>query len=316
MSNNGVSKRFIYAFIFLGITIPAFFIIAFGGIPGRIIGLVMLTLIGMVGIYEVLTTAKVSQYIALLAAMLITIYMFLPWNHFYEDLINFDKNTIIYSHGHARLIGLTDVIHMAIGNWQNWLVISIISIIPLITDEEFRESPRVMYRQIIVSLTILITCIFVKSLWVITMFDWTLIFFFLPIAIISDTFAYFGGMKFGKTWFNGAKFAPNVSPKKTWAGFAVGFVFTLVFTITAGYFMHVWKDFGEGNTEIILSVVFGILLSLITPYGDLLFSWFKRTCGKKDFSNLIPGHGGIYDRLDSMSIVIVVSSLILLFAIL
>lgn len=315
MFNNGLSKRLIFAFVILAVTIPAFLLTAYAGAPGRVIGLVMLTLIGVVGLYEVLTTAKVSQYIALMCALLLVVYMLLPWNHFYENILQFDgkHNSSLDK---SMQWGLSSLIKMAIGNWQNWLILAIIAAIPIFLDKEFQSQPKVVERQIAVTLGAVITAIFVKALWVITIFDFKLIFFFLPIAILSDTFGYFGGMKFGKTWFNGKKLAPKISPKKTWAGFVVGAFFTLIYSILMGYYLHVWQDFGGKTTEIILSIVMGFILTIITPLGDLLFSWFKRTTGKKDFSNLIPGHGGIYDRVDAMSITVVVSSLILLFGIL
>ena len=315
MSNNGLSKRLIFAFVFLAVTIPAFVLTAYAGVPGRIIGLVMLTLIGMVGLYEVLTTAKVNQYVAIMCSLLLVVYMLLPWNHFYEDLLQFNKD---HNETFAKDMqwGLAELIKVAIGNWQNWLLLAVITIIPIVLDSDFREQPKIFERQIAVTLGTLITAIFVKSLWVITIFDFKLIFFFLPIAILSDTFGYFGGMMFGKTWFNGKKLAPNISPKKTWAGFVCGAFFSLIYSILMGYYLHVWQDFGGKTTEIVLSIVLGFVLTIITPLGDLLFSWFKRTSGKKDFSNLIPGHGGIYDRVDAMSITIVVSAIILLFGIL
>lgn len=104
----------------------------------------------------------------------------------------------------------------------------------------------------------------------------------------SDSFAYFTGRLFGKH-----KMAPKISPKKTWEGFAGGVFFTLIL----GYFIE--QQFPElrGNW-----IVVGLLVSVFAPLGDLVESQLKRTFGVKDSGNIIPGHGGVLDRLDSFII--------------
>lgn len=101
----------------------------------------------------------------------------------------------------------------------------------------------------------------------------------------SDTFAFITGKFFGKH-----KMAPKISPKKTWEGFAGGVLLTLVLS----YFIeHKHPDL-RGNW-----VAVGFLVSIFAPLGDLVESQLKRSFGVKDSGNLIPGHGGILDRLDS-----------------
>ena len=104
----------------------------------------------------------------------------------------------------------------------------------------------------------------------------------------SDSFAYFTGRLFGKH-----KMAPKISPKKTWEGFVGGVIFTLVL----GYFIE--QKFPElrGNW-----IIVGFLVSVFAPIGDLVESQLKRTFGVKDSGNIIPGHGGVLDRLDSFII--------------
>ena len=113
--------------------------------------------------------------------------------------------------------------------------------------------------------------------------------FFLFILIwSSDSFAYFAGRLFGKH-----KMAPKISPKKTWEGFAGGVLLTLIL----GYFIE--SNFPElrGNWMFV-----GFLVSIFAPLGDLVESQLKRIFGVKDSGNIIPGHGGILDRLDSFII--------------
>ncbi|AGR42304.1 phosphatidate cytidylyltransferase [Spiroplasma diminutum] len=142
------------------------------------------------------------------------------------------------------------------------------------------------------------------------MFSFNTIVWIWLMIILSDSFQYLGGMRFGKT-----KLSPNISPKKTWEGALIGMgvasgtgiVFAMIFQ-----FVTPLKEFqplreimqGLGSTSVILEVIMYILLSLVFPiiglFGDLLFSWVKRQVKIKDYSNLIPGHGGALDRLDSI----------------
>jgi len=121
--------------------------------------------------------------------------------------------------------------------------------------------------------------------------------FLILIFILTDTFAYVGGMLFGKH-----KLIPEVSPNKTIEGSVIG---SLIGTVGASIFYHFLI------APISLKVVLGIIvLSIIGQIGDLIFSKLKRENGIKDFSNLIPGHGGVLDRLDS-TIAIMLGYLIL-----
>lgn len=117
----------------------------------------------------------------------------------------------------------------------------------------------------------------------------TLEIFFLFILIwSSDSFAYFTGRLFGKH-----KMAPKISPKKTWEGFAGGVVLTLLL----GFVVESYQPDLRGNWAVI-----GFLVAIFAPLGDLVESQLKRTFGVKDSGNIIPGHGGILDRLDSFII--------------
>lgn len=113
--------------------------------------------------------------------------------------------------------------------------------------------------------------------------------FFLFILIwSSDSFAYLAGRLFGKH-----KMAPKISPKKTWEGFIGGVLLTLIFS----YFIEQKFGYLRGNWMIV-----GFLVATFAPLGDLVESQLKRTFGVKDSGNIIPGHGGILDRLDSFMI--------------
>lgn len=108
----------------------------------------------------------------------------------------------------------------------------------------------------------------------------------------NDTFAYLVGKNFGKN-----KLFPSVSPKKTIEGFAGGLVFTIIGGILlAHYFIMA--------TNLYIWIVIAAIVSIFSTLGDLIESKLKRVAGIKDTGNIMPGHGGILDRLDSIIFVI------------
>lgn len=114
-------------------------------------------------------------------------------------------------------------------------------------------------------------------------------------AWMPDTFAYFAGSLFGKH-----KLIPKVSPKKTVEG-AIGAVVGAVVTFVAyGLVM----DFGfDYQVNYVVLVFLSLICGVVAQFGDLSASVIKREWGKKDFGNLIPGHGGILDRIDSLNFI-------------
>ncbi len=119
----------------------------------------------------------------------------------------------------------------------------------------------------------------------------------------SDTFAYFTGMSFGRH-----QLAPKLSPKKTVEGAVGGVIFGVVLCFIYG--MIITNSVQVDRAPMLkLSLVIGLVGSISAQIGDLFASSIKRVMGIKDFSSLIPGHGGILDRFDS---VIVTAPVVLL----
>jgi phosphatidate cytidylyltransferase len=117
----------------------------------------------------------------------------------------------------------------------------------------------------------------------------------LPLVLtwINDSGAFFFGKRFGKR-----KLMPSVSPGKTVAG-AVGAVLTCLLG-TWAYFTFLLVPYASLGLSWAGLVVFGVAISAAAQVGDLAESLLKRQAGVKDSSNLIPGHGGVLDRLDSL----------------
>lgn len=123
--------------------------------------------------------------------------------------------------------------------------------------------------------------------------DWNpnLIQFIFILTWTFDTFAYLIGIKFGKH-----KIRPSISPKKSWEGFLGGFVFTIITT----YLFHTHFKFESIEMPIIICTI----LPFTATLGDFIASHYKREAGVKDSGNIIPGHGGILDRVDAFMITI------------
>lgn len=123
--------------------------------------------------------------------------------------------------------------------------------------------------------------------------DYGSIYMFLPFvaAFSSDSGAYFAGLYMGQH-----KLAPKLSPKKTIEGSAGGFIAAIVFMLIYGIILRACGF----TVNFLVLAVYGFLCSLAGQLGDLAFSAIKRLYGIKDYSNIIPGHGGILDRFDSI----------------
>lgn len=123
--------------------------------------------------------------------------------------------------------------------------------------------------------------------------------FLVCISVLTDTFAYLGGMFFGKH-----KLMPKVSPKKTVEGAVVGLVCGSILSLVFYAFFV-----GQINFRVVL---FTFLLSICGQIGDLIFSKMKREVNIKDFSDLLPGHGGLLDRVDSFFVILYIYMLLVI----
>jgi len=112
-----------------------------------------------------------------------------------------------------------------------------------------------------------------------------LLFYLLFVISFSDIFAYFGGKRFGKSML-----APTISPKKTWEGSFFG-------VVGGGI---VGAVFGEITMSMfwLYGMLLAMVLAVVGQFGDLIESKIKRLCNVKDSGKILPGHGGILDRID------------------
>ena len=130
-----------------------------------------------------------------------------------------------------------------------------------------------------------------------------LIFILIALVAAADIGAYFCGLRWGK-----AKLAPNVSPAKSWAGFWGGL------GASTSLMMVLWWLFADQAYSLPAVLAVAIVTALASVLGDLLESMVKRQQGVKDSGQILPGHGGMMDRLDSMTAAAPVFALSLLLA--
>lgn len=115
----------------------------------------------------------------------------------------------------------------------------------------------------------------------------------------ADTFAYLVGMTYNKIRKgNAKKMCPRLSPKKTWAGAIGGVIGGVVGTIIVYFTVDKTVLSGAGINLFAVFMIVGIIASVLTEIGDLFESYIKRKVGLKDMGKILPGHGGIMDRID------------------
>lgn len=117
----------------------------------------------------------------------------------------------------------------------------------------------------------------------------------LAVAWMSDTGAYFSGKMFGKN-----KLCPEISPKKTIEGFFGGIVVCVISLVLIAFIFNNFIFASKCQINYVWIIIIGLIGSPISAFGDLCFSMIKRRCKVKDFGNLMPGHGGVLDRFDSV----------------
>lgn len=188
-----------------------------------------------------------------------------------------------------------------------WWVVSLFLVISFPSSSTFWESTGV---RIIIGVYILVpfwvAIVFMRSADIVVypgLSPLWLIFYTLFIVFAADTGAYFAGKTLGKS-----KLAPKVSPGKSWAGFWGGLISACLFALAACVQLDVPLSL------YVQLVILTAITSVFSVVGDLTESMFKRQAGIKDSSQLLPGHGGVMDRIDSLVAAFpVMTSLLLIF---
>ena len=144
-------------------------------------------------------------------------------------------------------------------------------------------------------LILLPTCL---ALYQLRAVDPVILLSFMGVIWVADSVAYFAGRAFGKH-----KLAPQISPGKTWEGVFAALGGVLIYAVIWLY----WMD--SDNKSILVLVPFLLMLTVLGIIGDLFESLLKRQAGVKDSGKILPGHGGILDRIDALTSTLPVATL-------
>ena len=168
---------------------------------------------------------------------------------------------------------------------ESYIPFAIIFIYALIIYEILFFFKNKKQRPIILFLYVFMSLISIE-IYFIYFYQKILFLYFILLICSFDTFSYVFGSLFGKK-----KIIPKISPNKTIFGFVSGLLFTLIISLVFNNFFHIFT--------FLTSLFFSILIILFAFIGDVIESFYKRRFNIKNSSNLLPGHGGIFDRLDS-----------------
>ena len=259
--------RVISAIVLLAIFIP---ILLIGKLPFSI----LMCVLAMMGLYEILKIRKkkkaVPIIVEVLSYILVALFVIVNYNLTSKSTINSLMFYMDY-----RIVAL--------------FIFAYITPIVFINDNKKYNINDALF---LVGSTLFIGISF-SLLILIRNISLVYIIYIFLIAIITDTFALITGMKIGKN-----KLAPDISPKKTIEGAFGG---SIMGTIVASTYLI---ESGVVNQSALSIIIMTLILTIVGQIGDLVFSAIKRYYDTKDFSNLIPGHGGILDRLDSIIFIV------------
>lgn len=173
--------------------------------------------------------------------------------------------------------------------FESYLVFSFLMAVIIIASLEiFRNEKRNPVNPMISVFSLLyITVPFILLNELLEIKNFNVVIYIMVLIWSCDTFAYFGGKYFGKHPLN------SISPKKTWEGTVIGFIFAIAASMVFYYYF-------PGVLSLRDALIVGSLIGVFGQVGDLFESMLKRFNDVKDSSQLIPGHGGVLDRFDSL----------------
>ncbi|WP_051630123.1 phosphatidate cytidylyltransferase [Mycoplasma simbae] len=302
----------IFAIIMLGSLIPLS-IYSHESQISRIFSFIFIWALAIISFYEFFKAQRLRWYWAITLALLYclaTIFpveeITIPWltkagkvsNPNLADTVNFGADWQITKYAlllasDPYIIVLSKSIAIAFG------------IIELFTRTATRLIDR-LARILLCCISIYILCIFAKIYhgFIVYQGMWKYWLTIILVASFADTFGYVFGSAFGKKWII-APFTPNISPKKTWEGFIGSIIMGSAIALTLVFSLDLFNN-------IALKILFSFTAPFIAVVGDLYFSYIKRINGIKDYSKLLKGHGGLLDRLDSISFLCVLAYLFLI----
>ena len=208
----------------------------------------------------------------------------------------------------VKVLGLVSLLYLVLGNYGETSLVYSLSYERVLIPLMLLLIPTIFYKKdkykiedaFYLLSAIYLIGLFFNLLIIIRNVHLFILLYLISVTIFTDTFAYVIGCLIGKH-----KMSPKISPKKSWEGAIAGVIGGVTIALIIYH-----KLVSPINLQIILVT---ILLSIVGQIGDLVFSKIKRENGIKDFSNIMPGHGGILDRFDSLTFIVFTYVIIIMF---
>ncbi|MGL5205304.1 MAG: phosphatidate cytidylyltransferase [Metamycoplasmataceae bacterium] len=321
---NPVAKKSLFAIITAILFVTLILLIYYLETPGKIFGIITFTILGILALYEFCHPFNIPKWAKFIIPLTTIFIILTPFNETFIEFINTPNSELTSLNPESPY---ADILVELIRDQFNFSVseitgigfpvVGIMILVPCLFSKERKKIIPNFFALLIG--TILIT-FSLKILFYLLILQFSLTVTLISSVIIVDILGYFGGKFFGNKIFK-RKLAPKISPNKTIEGAIIGHLVSAAFL-----FLIFWLNFlqipGGVNFGKLASTIDPVVLLITIPFftpiiailGDLLFSFVKRKLQIKDFSNLIPSHGGFLDRFDSLILVLFVFGIFICFA--
>lgn len=292
-SDKKIIKKSLIGLLVSLLIFPLLSIIGFTGIGGRIIGFIFYFIITIFCIFEFSSILPIPKWSKYYLSLSVFLFFFFSFSSIEEWILNKDSSLEI-----SHFIREQYVFKIKIEG-LGYLILFLILILPFLFS-------KWDLKKIISFIFLFIACILIgitgKNLFYLNSGNfWFMVVLFTSV-IATDTFAYFGGRFFGGKFFS-RKLAPKLSPNKTIEGAIIGYIAGFIIIFTSLYIKLPFNETLPISNSYIRWIAIPVTLPLTSICGDLLFSGVKRYVNIKDFSSILPEHGGLLDRLDAIIVV-------------
>ncbi|WP_406615549.1 phosphatidate cytidylyltransferase [Mycoplasmopsis hyopharyngis] len=290
----------LFTFFFVGLIIPTSI---FGqknnniGLTFRIIFFIISSFLLFCAVYELFSAFGIKKYISIILGILFATTMFAPFEEFL-DFITLRKIVSNVNLASPNYL-LKTYLRQMILDYQSVIFVLGFALFFLFYEMKnnyYNTKADKLLRFLFILITLYLLSIAIKAFLYFVFFSYNYWILAIFASAICDIMAYVFGMTMGRKIIK-VGFAPKISPKKSWEGVFGGFTLTAIFILIFSFTMPLF------NKNVVYILIATIFIPVVSILGDLYFSLLKRINYIKDYSQILKGHGGILDRLDSHTFV-------------